>query len=130
MTRPLRVLILDDSENDAELLLRALKVQNFEPDYHRVDTAQDMIEALNRGPWSLIISDYNMPQFSALRAIEILKQRNMDLPFIIVSGSIGKETAAIAMKNGAHDFLMKDNLTRLGAVIERELTNAEGRRKA
>src|SRR6266446_2298909 len=129
MTRPLRVLILEDSENDAELLLRALRLQNYEPDYQRVDSARDMNEALDRGPWSLIISDFSMPQFTAMNAIEILKQRNMDLPFIIVSGTIGEETAAIAMKRGAHHFLMKGKLTRLGAAVERELRDAEERRE-
>src|SRR2546422_1954580 len=95
MTRPLRVLILEDNENDAELLLRELRRQNYEPDYHRVDTAQGMNEALDREPWSLVISDYSMPQFTAMHALEILKRRTMDLPFIIVSGTIGEETAAI-----------------------------------
>jgi two-component system, cell cycle sensor histidine kinase and response regulator CckA len=129
MKRPLRVLILEDSENDAELLLRELRRQNYEPDYHRADTAQGMIEALERGAWSLIISDYSMPQFTAMHAIDILKKRSLDLPFIIVSGTIGEETAAIAMKSGAHDFLTKGKLTRLGAAVERELRDAEERRE-
>src|SRR5260221_6160255 len=127
MSRPLRVLILEDSENDAELLLRELRRQTYEPVHHRVETAQGMTEALDREPWSLVISDYPMPQFTAMHALEILKRRSMDLPFIIVSGTIGEETAAIAMKSGAHDFLTKGKLTRLGAAVERELRDAEER---
>src|SRR6266850_2083280 len=129
MTRPLRVLILEDCEDDAELLLRELKRQNYEPDYIRVDTAKGMSDALDRETWSLIISDYSMPQFTAMQALDILKRRNLDLPFVIVSGTIGEETAVVAMKSGAHDFLMKGKLTRLGAAIERELRDAEERRE-
>src|SRR5439155_24665582 len=129
MTRSLRVLILEDNENDAELLLRELRRQNYEPDHLRVDTPQGMNDALDREPWSLIISDYSMPQFTAMHALEILKRRNVDLPFIIVSGTVGEETAAIAMKTGAHDFLTKGKLTRLGAAVERELRDAEERRE-
>ena len=129
MTQTLRVLILEDSDDDAALLLRELRRQNYEPIYARADTAKGMNEALERETWSLVISDYSMPPFTAMQALEILKRRNLDLPFIIVSGTIGEETAAIAMKSGAHDFLTKDKLTRLGAAVERELRDAEERRE-
>src|SRR3989454_4728246 len=129
MARPLRVLILEDCEDDGELLLRELNRQNCEPVYTRADTAKDMNEALDRETWSIISSDYSMPQFSAMQALDILKRRNLDLPFIIVSGTIGEETAAIAMKSGAHDFLTKGKLSRLGAAVERELRDAEERRE-
>src|SRR2546426_3085981 len=129
MTQTLRVLILEDSDDDAALLLRELRRQNYEPIYARADTAKGMNEALDRETWSLVISDYSMPPFTAMQALEILKRRNLDLPFIIVSGTIGEETAAIAMKSGAHDFLTKDKLTRLGAAVERELRDAEERRE-
>jgi len=129
MARPLRVLILEDQENDAELLLRELRRQSYEPVYTRVDSGPAMSEALEREAWEIIISDYAMPQFTAMNAMEILRRHGLDLPFIIVSGTIGEETAAIAMKSGAHDFLTKGKLTRLGAAVERELKDAEVRRE-
>src|SRR2546422_6945443 len=129
MTQTLRVLILEDSDDDAALLLRELRRQNYEPVYARADTAKGMHEALDRETWSLVISDYSMPQFTAMQALDILKQRNLDLPCIIVSGTIGEETAAIAMKSGANDFLTKGKLSRLGAAVERELRDAEDRKE-
>src|SRR2546428_2824397 len=129
MTRPLRVLILEDSDDDAALLLRELRRQNYEPISARADTAKGRHEALDRETWSVLIHECSMREFTAMRALDILKQRNLDLPFIIVSGTIGEETAAIAMKSGAHDFLTKGKLSRLGAAVERELRDAEERRE-
>jgi CheY-like chemotaxis protein len=128
LRRPLRVLLVEDSEADALLLLRALQRAGFEPEHLRVDSARDMDQALQDKEWDLILTDHAMPQFSAPEALEILKQRGLDLPFIIVSGHIDEETAVRAMMAGAHDYVMKDRLARLAPAVERELREAEVRR--
>jgi sigma-B regulation protein RsbU (phosphoserine phosphatase) len=125
--QPLRVLLIEDSEFDATLLYRLLSKAGYELYHERIETAAEMHEALNR-PWDLVIADYNLPQFSAPDALEILKSTGRDIPFIIVSGAIGETTAVAAMKAGASDYLMKDNLTRLLPVVERELREAENRK--
>jgi PAS domain S-box-containing protein len=129
MTIPLRVLIVEDSEDDMALLLRALRRGNYELSFERVDTAPAMHAALDRQPWDIIISDYTMPQFSGPAALNLLQQRKIDVPFIIVSGTIGEDMAVAAMKAGANDYIMKSNLTRLVPAIERELREAAGRRE-
>jgi DNA-binding NtrC family response regulator len=113
MTTPLHVLLVEDSEDDAVLLLHALRKGGFEPTYERVDTAPAMSAALARKSWDIVIADHSMPHFDATAALNLLKQSGSDLPFIIVSGSIGEEIAVGAMKLGAHDYVMKGNLTRL-----------------
>jgi DNA-binding NtrC family response regulator len=128
LPRPLRVLLVEDSEADALLLLRALQRAGFEPEHARVDTPRDMDQALQDKEWDLILADHAMPQFSAPEALEILKQRGVDLPFIIVSGHIEEDTAVRAMMAGAHDYVMKDRLARLAPAVERELREAEIRR--
>lgn len=130
MGKPLRVLIVEDSEDDAALLLRELKQGGYDPLYERVDTAAAMIAALERQPWQIVIADYSMPHFNGLDALKLLKERGLDLPFILVSGTIGEDKAVAAMKAGAHDYLMKDNLARLVPAVERELREAEARRRA
>ena len=125
MSKPLRVLIVEDSESDSLLLVRALRSAGFEPDFDRVDTPEAMAATLTDRAWDIVISDYTMPRFDGLSALRVLKQRGLDLPFIIVSGSIGEEVAVAAMKAGAHDYVMKSNLQRLGSAIERELREAE-----
>ena len=133
MTRPLRVLIVEDSEDDAALVLRELRRSGYDPTYERVDTPKTMNAALDQKSWDIVISDYTMPHFSVPAALELLKAKALDLPFIIVSGTIGEEIAVAAMKSGAHDYIMKGNLTRLNAAIEREIKEAEireERRKA
>ena len=127
MSNPLRVLIVEDSENDSLLLVRDLRRGGFEPEFERVCTAEAMASALGNQKWDLIISDYTMPDFSGIAALEILKQSALDIPFIVVSGSIGEDVAVAAMKAGAHDYLMKGNLRRLISAIERELREAEVR---
>jgi CheY-like chemotaxis protein len=128
LRRPLRVLLVEDSEADALLLLRGLQRAGFEPEHLRVDSARDMDQALQDREWDLILADHAMPQFSAPEALEVLKQRGLDLPFIIVSGHIEEETAVRAMMAGAHDYVMKDRLARLAPAVERELREAEVRR--
>lgn len=126
MPRPLRVLLIEDSEFDATLLLRMLVKGGYDVYHERIESAPELEEALSR-PWDLVIADYNLPQFSAPDALEMIKKTGRDVPFIIVSGAIGEATAVSAMKSGASDYLMKDNLARLLPVVERELREAENR---
>ena len=126
----LRVLLVEDSEDDALLILRRLRKGGYDPSWERVDTPQDMEAALDGAGWDLVISDHSMPAFSSSAALELLRRKGyMDLPFIIVSGQIGEAAAVAAMKAGAHDYLMKDNLARLNSAIERELREARVRRE-
>ncbi|MFO0754254.1 MAG: EAL domain-containing protein [Thermodesulfovibrionales bacterium] len=129
MQKTLRVLLVEDSEDDALLVLRALKKGGYEPAALRIDTAPALEAALREGEWDIVISDYVMPHFSGLAALELLKRSGIDLPFLLVSGKIGEGTAVDAMKAGAHDYILKDNLTRLVPAIERELREAEVRRE-
>lgn len=117
----LRVLLVEDSVDDAELLIRLIKKGGYPVYYERIDTAKQMVEALTNKQWDVIISDYKMPGFSGIKALEILNEFDIDIPFILVSGTIGEQLAVEAMKKGANDYLMKDNLSRLVPAIEREL---------
>ena len=125
---PLRVLIVEDSVNDALLIEIELQRAGYEPGCERVETKDAMKSALARQPWDLVIADYVMPRFNGLEALAMVKAHGLDLPFIIVSGHITDNTAVAAMKAGAHDYVMKDNLVRLGPAVQRELREAEGRR--
>jgi PAS domain S-box-containing protein len=130
MGAPLRALLVEDSEDDALLLQRELRRGGYEPVCERVDTAEAMEAALEEGTWDIVISDHSMPAFSSSAALELLRRKGfVDTPFIIVSGRIGEDVAVAAMKAGAHDYIMKDNLARLNTAIERELREAEGRRE-
>lgn len=129
MKLQLRVLIVEDSEDDAELLIYELKRGNYHPIYERVDTADAFIAALDRQHWDIIIADYSMPCFSAPAALSLLQEKKLDIPYIIVSGSFGEEMAVDAMKAGASDYIMKGNLARLIPAVERELREALQRRK-
>jgi PAS domain S-box-containing protein len=124
---PLRVLIVEDSEDDVLLLLRELRRGGYDPTHVRVDTRDAMRAALDRQAWDSILCDYAMPHFSAPKALSLLQETRLDLPFIIVSGTIGEDVAVTAMKAGAHDYLLKGNLTRLAPAIERELREAKER---
>ncbi len=125
MSKPLKVLIVEDVETDALLLLRELKRGGYEPTWERVQTAQSMGAALDREKWELCICDYKLPRFSAPAALELLNTTGLDLPVVVVSGTVGEEVAVEVMKAGAHDFILKNNLSRLNAAIDRELREAE-----
>jgi PAS domain S-box-containing protein len=125
---PLRVLIVEDSENDALLLEIELQRAGYEPLCERVQTRDAMDAALARQRWDLVIADYVMPYFNGLEALALVKSNGLDIPFIVVSGHITDNTAVAAMKAGAHDYVMKDNLARLGPAVQRELREAESRR--
>lgn len=127
--RPLNVLMVEDSEDDALLVLRALTRGGLEVTATRVDTAAALEAALEREPWDIVISDYNLPGFSGTDALAMVKKKGLDVPFIIVSGVIGEETAVEAMRAGAHDYLKKDNLARLSPAVERELAEARVRKE-
>ncbi|HBG04211.1 MAG: hybrid sensor histidine kinase/response regulator [Geobacteraceae bacterium GWC2_58_44] len=128
MKQTLRILIVDDSPNDAALIVRQLQ-KEFSTSYERVETAEEMEAALGEGGWQLVISDYVMPRFSGLSALQILHESGIDLPFIMVSGQMGEDVAVEAMRAGAHDYLIKDRLSRLVPAIKREINEAVVRRE-
>jgi signal transduction histidine kinase len=124
MAQPLRVLIVEDDERDAALMLHELRRSDYEVTYERVDSPEAMAAALEKQPWDIVLSDFTMPHFSAPAALSLVKERALDLPFIIVSGTIGEETAVTSLRAGAHDFLVKGALARLIPAIERERREA------
>ncbi len=126
-TQTIRVLIVEDSEDDTILILMELNKGGYDAYYERVQTAETMKDALRTKKWDIILSDHKMPNFSGLEALSVLTGLKMDIPFIIISGTIGEEIAVEAMKKGAHDYIMKDNLQRLLPAIERELREAKTR---
>ena len=130
MTATIRLLMVEDDEADAALILASLKSRGMEIWHHRVWSRAGLASALAQEPWDLVLCDYNMPQFDALSALAMVKAHDPDTPFIIVSGAIGEETAVAAMRSGAQDFVMKQSLGRLGAVIGRELADADIKRSA
>jgi len=123
--RPLRILAAEDSENDFRLAMRQLRKAGFAPSGLRVQDLPSLRQALLEGPWDAMISDFSMPGFSGLEALAEFRNTGMDIPFIFVSGTIGEETAVAAMQAGANDYVMKENLGRLGPALERELAGAE-----
>ena len=127
MNTPLRILLVEDSEDDAELILREIRKGGYEPDWQRVDTVADLETALERASWDVVITDHNLPGYGSETTISTVKNSGLDIPIIIVSGSIGESIAVEAMKNGAHDYIMKDNLVRLVPAITRELHETKNR---
>lgn len=123
------ILFIEDSRDDAEIVLREIQRSGYEVESERVETASAMQAALMGQPWDLIICDFSLPRFSAPKALELLKASRFDIPFIIVSGTIGEESAVNALKAGAHDFIIKGNFARLLPAIERELKEAKIRRE-
>lgn len=122
---PLRALVVEDSDDDVELLIWELKRGGYDVIYQNVDTPTKMESALAKASWDIVISDYEMPHFDGLAALNVLKDAQLDIPFIIVSGKIGEETAVDAMRAGANDYVMKRGLQRLVPAIQRELREAE-----
>ncbi|MCX6080463.1 MAG: PAS domain S-box protein [Chloroflexi bacterium] len=129
MPRPLRVLMVEDSENDASLILRQLTRTGYAVEHERVETAAQMQAALQASSWEIIMADYSLPHFTGPAALDLLIQSGLDIPFIVVSGEITDEIAVALMKAGAQDYLSKDNLARLAPVLERELAQARKRQE-
>jgi signal transduction histidine kinase len=119
--KPLRALLVEDNADDAELVIRELRRGGYEPITHRVQTGPDLMATLTNDNWDVVISDYSMPRLNAPDAFAIVRSLGLDIPFIIVSGTVGEEVAVTAMRSGVHDFLLKGHLRRLTAAIEREL---------
>jgi PAS domain S-box-containing protein len=126
---PLRVLILEDNDDDKELVLRQLRNGGYKPEYICVETKEGLINALNKKSWDIILCDYSMPNFDGLTALRLIHGKKIDIPFILISGTVGEEVAVEAMKAGAQDYLMKDSLIRLIPVVQRELKEAEIRKE-
>ncbi len=125
---PLRALLVEDSEDDAFLVLRELQRGGFNIIHERVDTAEDMLAALNTQFWDIVFADYSMPHFNGLEALALLQQRQRPEPLILISGTIGEEVAVEAMKAGAQDYLLKGNLTRLIPAVQRTLRETQEHR--
>jgi diguanylate cyclase (GGDEF)-like protein len=126
---PLRLLQVEDTEDDAALVERALSRAGYDVFARRVASAETLRHELHASEWDLVIADYTMPGFSGTKALTIVREQHPDLPFIFVSGTIGEDTAVAAMRTGAHDYIMKDNLKRLAPAVERELREATVRRE-
>ncbi len=127
MAKPLAVLIVEDSESDALLIVRMMTKAGYSISYERVETAEQMRGALKQHAWEMVISDFSMPELDGFASLKILQETGFDIPFIVVSGTMGEDTAVAMMKAGAHDYLMKNKMTRLVPAVERELKQAKER---
>ena len=128
MSGPLRVLILEDTPSDVELAVRELRRAGFDPEWECVETEEAFLQKIE-DHFDIILSDYSMPQFDGIRALRLVKERGIQVPFILVSGTMGEETAVAAMKEGASDYLLKDRLARLGPAVAQALEQSKLRRE-
>ncbi|MBP3956720.1 PAS domain S-box protein [Gemmata sp. G18] len=128
MGRALRVLIVEDILDDADLMILALRRGGLDPSWERVETAAGLRAALAAGPWDAVLADHTLPEFSATAALKVVRASDTDLPFIVVSGTVGEEVATAIMRAGANDYVLKPNLARLAATLDRELREADNRR--
>jgi signal transduction histidine kinase len=127
--KPLKLLIIEDSDDDAVLITEELQRGGYQPVSRRVDSAEDLRQALAHDTYEIVISDYSLPQFTAMQALEIVHKSGKDIPTIVVSGSVREATIVETMRAGARDYVMRENLTRLPLAVERELEEAAERRK-
>jgi PAS domain S-box-containing protein len=127
--KQLRILLVEDSDNDAQLLAREIRRLGYDIQFQRVETAQELRSNLEEGIWDVVLCDYSLPHLDAPNALQILKASGLDLPFIIISGTIGEESAVSALKAGAHDFIIKGKYARLGPALEREIREAQMRKE-
>ena len=130
MSVPIKVLIVEDSEDDTEFLLRELRHGEYLPEHVRVDSPRTLREALKNDEWDIILSDYYMPGFSALTALQIVHDMNINIPFVVITGATGEDIAVEAMRAGAQDYLLKHNLRRLVSVVRRELLITKNRKNS
>ena len=129
MSTPIRVLIVEDSEDDALLILRELKKGGYDPHWRMVETPKDLSEALNDDPWDIILSDFQMPAFDGNEALRIVHEKELDIPFIVISGVLVEENAVEILKAGANDYVRKGNWARLIPAVGRELREAHSRKE-
>ena len=127
MNKPIHILVVEDSADDAELAVNEFEQVGYDPTWERVETPETMRAALNKKEWDIIISDYSMPHFSGPDALRLIQEQRLDIPFIIVSGTVGEDVAVESMKAGAHDYLLKSSRIRLVPAVERELREAKVR---
>jgi DNA-binding NtrC family response regulator len=120
MKTPLKLLIVEDSQDDADLVVAELKLAGFAPEWKRVETEAAFLSEIKTSP-DVILSDFSMPQFSGLKAAALLRASGLEIPFILISGTVGEEVAVEAMKHGATDYLLKDRIARLGTAVEQAL---------
>ncbi len=125
----LHVLVVEDSSDDARLIIHELKMAGFQIISERIQSAQELEQALNAKNWDIVLSDYTLPQYTAIDVLKAVKEKNPDLPCIVISGTIGEETAVAAMQAGAQDFFVKGRLKRLPLAVKRELAEAENTRQ-